>query len=519
MKKTIMKIAVPTLALGIAFAPVVSAAPEASTQVTVKTDVKVTVKVTAKEKEAVKKLANVTKNLSKVEASVTKLTNATNSFYAKAAVTPVSAQVEAEFYKSTSGKLKANSNQVKALKKQADKLAKKYKGTDALTATYKKIADLNTAISAASKNLDDLHNQFKAAVKVEDSKQLFAAINTNLSKVEANVAQYSKATVDFYAKAFTDLTVTSKAEAEFYASTSSKLKAASNQLITLKKQLDQVAAANDATAVAATNKKLTDLNSVIAAASKSLTDLHTQFKAEESKRQLTAVTAAATKVEVSVAELTKATVDFYVKAATDATVTAKAEAEFYTSTAAKLKANAEQVKVLKKQLDAVAIGHQDTVAVAAAYKKLLDLNNAITVSNKNLTDLHNQFKASLKADELKKQLSTITDAISKVEASVAASSKATVDFYTKAATDATVTALVEAEFYKNTSGALLENTKQLIELKKQLDAFVKTNGQSADTTAAYTKLTAQTKAIALAVEVLTNLHIQFKPVAPAATGN
>jgi predicted phage-related endonuclease len=148
LKKSILKIAVPTLALGLAFAPMASAAPNDVSQktvISVKVDSKskgVVQKLKAKEKEAIKKLTSITKNLSKVEVNVKQLSTSTTSFYAKAATTPISTKVEAEFYSRTSGKLKANANQLKALKKQVDHVAKKYKNTDVVAASYKKISDL-----------------------------------------------------------------------------------------------------------------------------------------------------------------------------------------------------------------------------------------------------------------------------------------------------------------------------------------------------------------------------------------
>jgi cell division septum initiation protein DivIVA len=533
LKKSFFKIAAPTLALGLAFTPMASAAPNEVSQktvVTVKTVSKTTItksdykakesvkKLTAKERDAIKKLAGITKNISKVETSIKQLSIATTNFYAKAITTPVSAKVEADFYSRTSGKLKANTNQLKALKKQVDHVAKKYKSTDAVTSTYKSISELNNAITLASKNLNVLHTQFQTTVKVEESKKLLTSITTHLTKVEASVAELSKATADFYAKAATDDTVTSKAETEFYNRTTYKLKAHTNLLKVLKKQLDYVAKySKDADAVAVANKKITDLNSAITLAGKNLTDLHTQFQAkvqaEEAKKQLATITTNLTKVETSVAELSKATADFYAKAAIDATVTSKVEAEFYTHTTYKLKANTNLLIGLKKQVDYVAKYSKDTDALAVANKKITDLNNAIILANKNLTDLHAQFKAKLQAEEAKKQLATITTNLSKVETSVTELSKATVDFYTKAATDATVTAQVEAAFYSSKSGLLLTATKQLLGVKKQLDSFVKIYGNSADVTATYAKITAQNKAIILASEALTNYHTTFKPVA------
>jgi myosin heavy subunit len=515
MKKSMMKLAIPTLALGLTFAPFANAAPEASvqkTQYSVKVDAKVAVKLSAKEKEAGKKLAPITKNIAKVETSVNKLITENRQFYAKVPVTPVYVQLEAEFYKSRSGKLKASANQVSALKKQVDKVAKKYKNTDVLEATYKSLADLTKNIKEAEKALNEFHNQYKAKVKAEESKSQFKTITQNLTKVETNVALLFKTSVDFYTKAATDPTVTVRAEADFYKNTTSKLKANSNQLISLKKQLDQVASNNDPAAVAAANSKIVELTNTIAVVSKQVTDLHNQFKSEESKRELTAIVTNLTKVEVSVAEQLKATVDFYAKAAINPTVTAKAEADFYTKTAATLKANEVQLKTVKKQLDAVATSSQDPATVAAAYKKISDITNNITVTNQHLTDLHNQFKNKAKAEEVQKQLATITDKITKVEVNVAAQTKATVDFYSKATTDSKVTAQVEAAFYTNTSATLLNNIKDLVEIKNQLDAFVKANGQTADTNAAYTKLTSQTKAVTQAVEVLINFHINFKPL-------
>jgi myosin heavy subunit len=645
LKKSILKIAVPTLALGLAFAPMASASPNdvsQKTAISVKSDSKskgVVQKLNAKEKEAIKKLSSITKNLSKVEAKVNQLSMETTYFYAKAVTTPISSKVEAEFYSSTSGKLKANANQLKALKKQVDHVDKKYKNTDAVAASYKKISDLNKAVSLGSKNLTDLHNQFKTIAIAEVSKKQFIIINNSINKVEANIADFSKATVEFYAKAATDSTITSTVEGKFYSIYSATFKANTTQLQSLKKQLDSVAKYNDAVAVAAANKKISDLTNLNSVASKNLTDLHTQFKAkvtaeeaakqfisinnkitnveasvaeltkatvefyakaatdatvtaqvesnfysstssklkantnqlkelkkqldlvaknytdfnavavankkisdlnnaisvtsknlndfntsfkaklkaEEAKKQLAPITDNISKVETSVAELTKATVDFYAKAAIDATVTAQIESNFYSSTSTKLKANTNQLKELKKKLDLVAKNYTDINDVAVANKKISDLNNAISVTSKNLNDFHASFKAKLKAEEAKKQLAPITDNISKVEASVAELTKATVDFYTKAATNSSVTIQVEAEFYAKTSGALLSNTKQLLNLKKQLDLFVKTYGTSVEVTTAISKINAQNKAIVLAVDTLTNFHTNFKPVPPTTT--
>jgi hypothetical protein len=409
MKKSILKIAVPTLALGLAFAPMASASAHQTSQktvVSIKTVTSTTVSkhLTAKEKEAIKKLASITKNISKVEANVTKLAKATTDFYTKAATTPVSSKVEAEFYASTSGKLKANTNQLNALKKQVGHVAKKYKNTDAVAAAFKKIADLNSAISVASKNLNDLHKQFKTVVSEQDAKERFTAISSGISKVE-----------------------------------------------------------------------------------------------------------------VGVAELTKATVDFYAKATTIDSVTVKAEAEFYKTTAYRLNTNANQLETLKKQLDYVAKSYKDTNALAAAYNKISSLKTVVSTASKNLTDLHTQFTAKVKEQEAKAQLTLITNEISKVEANVAALLKTTAEFYAKAATDSSITVKVEAEFYTRTSGALLDNTKQLFEVKKQLDSHVKKYGQSADVTAAYSKFTTQNQTITAALETLIKLHTNFKPVATTTT--
>jgi myosin heavy subunit len=527
LKKSILKIAVPTLALGLAFAPMASAAPNDVSQKTVssvKVDSKskgVVQKLKAKEKEAIKKLTSITKNLSKVEVNVKQLSTATTYFYAKAATTPISSKVEAEFYSSTSGKLKANANQLKALKKQVDHVAKKYKNTDAVAASYKKISDLNKEVSVGSKNLTDLHNQFKTIAIAEESKKQFILINNSITKIEANIAELSKATVEFYAKAASDSTITSTVEGKFYSINSATFKANTKQLQSLKKQLDYVAKYNDAVAVAAADKKITDLTNLNSVASKNLTDLHTQFKAkvtaEEAAKQFISINNHITNVEASVVELTKATVEFYAKAATDATVTAHVESNFYSSTSSKLKANTNHLKELKKQLDVVAKNYTDTNAVAVADKKISDLNNSISVTSNNLNDLHSSFKAKLKAEEAKKQLAPITDNISKVETSVAELTKATVEFYAKAATNSSVTIQVEAEFYAKTSGVLLSNTKQLLNLKKQLDVFVKTYGTSVEVTTAISKINAQNKAIVLAVDTLTNFHTNFKPVPPTTT--
>lgn len=294
MKKSILKIAVPTLALGLTFAPIANAAPKEvskTTETSVKADSKISVtkanskakevakKLTAKEKEAIKKLTPITKNISKVEASVTKLSTATANFYAKATTTTDLVKVEANFYTSTIGKLKANTNQLKALKKQVDSVAKKYKATDAVTAAYKKISDLNTAISAASKNVTDLHNQFKTTVKEEAAKMQLTSITDNISKVEAGVAELSKVTADFYTKAATDSSVTAQVEADFYTKASGSLDANTKQLLALKEQLDLfVKKYSTSDAVTAANAKITAQNQAIATVVQTLNNYHTNFK-------------------------------------------------------------------------------------------------------------------------------------------------------------------------------------------------------------------------------------------------
>jgi cell division septum initiation protein DivIVA len=295
LKSSILKIAVPTLVLGLAFAPMASAAPKdtttTKTEVTVKVDSKTKVtktdakakvvakKLTAKEKEAIKKLASITKNISKVEASVKQLTTATTNFYAKAATTTEAVKVETNFFTSAAGKLKANTNQLKALKKQVDQVAKKYKGTDVVTATYKKIADLNIAISTTTKNLTDLHTKFQSAVKVEESKKQLTSITENISKVEASVVQLSKVTADFYAKAATDSSVTAQVEADFYTKTSDVLQANTKQLVVLKEQLDSyVKNYGTSDAVTAEYAKITAQNVAVTLAVETLTKLHTNFK-------------------------------------------------------------------------------------------------------------------------------------------------------------------------------------------------------------------------------------------------
>lgn len=239
---------------------------------------------------------------------------------------------------------------------------------------------------------------------------------------------------------------------------------------------------------------------------------------QEAKDRFTTITTNISKVEVSVTELSKATADFYAKVTTDATVTVKVEAEFYKNTASKLKTNAYQLETLKKQLDYVA-KYLDANAVAATKKKISDLKVAISTASKNLNDLHTQFNAKVKEQKAKEQLTSITNEISKVEANVLALSKATTDFYAKATTDASVTVKVEAEFYRNTSGSLLNNTKQLLDVKKQLDLFVKNYGQSADVTAAYSKFTTQNQAITAAVEALIKFHTNFKPITATTTNH
>jgi hypothetical protein len=520
MKKSFLRIAAPTLALGLVLAPVANAAPaphDASQSVlSVKVDSKTSVsyKLSSKEREAIKKLASVTKNLAKVETSVKQLSTTTKYFYAKAYVTPVSDRVEASFYASTAGKLKANANQLKALKKQVDHVSKKYKKSDAVAAAYKKITNLNKAITETSNDLKALHNQFRSSLSEQEAKDRFAAITANLVKVETSVAELSKATAEFYAKAAVDTTVTAKVEAEFYSKTAGKYKENINQLQTLKKHLDFVAKFyKDPTTLAAAYKKIGDLNTVVTEANKSLNSLHTQFQAkvkeQEVKEQLTSITNDVTKVEFNVATISKATTDFYAKAAIDATIRTKVEAIYYTSTANLLKTNAKQLQELKKKVDYVAKYSKDTTVIAATYTKIAELNTAVSNASKNLNDLHTQFLAKVKEQEAKAKLTSITNDLTKVEANVAALTKTTTDFYAKAATDTTITAKVEADFYKGTANLLKTNSNQLQTLKKNVDYLAKSYKDTAAVAAAYKKIADLNIAVSSANKSLTDLHTQF----------
>lgn len=296
MKGSIIKITVPTLALGLAFAPIANAAPKEATHkpvVSVKVDCKssltkpaekekakeVAKKHSPKEKEALKHLTPIAKNLSKVEASVNQLSKKTDEFYKKAAGAPVSVKAEADFFASTSGKLKANTNQLKALKKQVDHLAKKYKNTDALSAAYTKIADLNSAISTSGKNLTDLHTKFTATVKEQEAQKALASIVEGVSKVETSVTELTKSIGDFYAKAAADSSVTVQVEGDFYSKTSGTLQETSKQLSEIKGKLDALikkySTSADSTAVDA---KITVQVQAVNAAVEALNKFHAEYK-------------------------------------------------------------------------------------------------------------------------------------------------------------------------------------------------------------------------------------------------
>ncbi|WML48701.1 hypothetical protein RCG23_00685 [Neobacillus sp. PS3-34] len=395
MKKQILKIAVPTLALGLVFAPVASAA---STETTVKTtaSAKVAVQLTAKEREGIKRLTSITRNVSKVEARVTQLSKVTSDFYAKTAA--VSSRTEVDFYKSISGKLKANTNELRSLKKQTDEIVRKFGKTDAAVTVYGKITAQNQAITFASKKIADLHTQFQTKAKEKEASMRLASINKNISKVEASVAQLSKVTTDFYAKVAAG-TVSAKAETDFFASVSGKLKANTNQLRSLKKELDLYTKKYGKTeAVTAAYTKISAQNDAIAVNSKKLTDLHTQFqsltKEKEASKRLAAISENVSKVEARVSAISKASTEFYAKAGA-ASVTANEEAEFYKLVSGQLKASSYQLVSLKKELDEAVKKYSRTEAAVALEAKITAQNEAIALTSKNLVELHTNFKPAV----------------------------------------------------------------------------------------------------------------------------
>ncbi|WP_316568210.1 hypothetical protein [Neobacillus sp. YIM B06451] len=506
MKKS-LKIAVPALALGLAFSS--AAGNVSATTVGHKSEVKVSasvsVKASAKDKEAKKRLASILKNIAKVEASTSKLAKATAELYAKAATGTISAKAEAEFYSSTSGKLKANSNQLKAFKKQVDQVAKKYGKTESVIAAYAKITAQTNVISQEQKKLADLHNQFVQKQKQIDVAKLMASIQDSVVKAEAKVAALSKATADFYAKAATT-PVTAQAEMEFYKKTSTDLGSASKELANAKKQLDGLVKVYGKTDVTiALYARITVQNDAIAVAKKNLDNLHSQFLQKEAAKQLASFNEALVKAEANLAATSKNITDFYAKAATTA-VTAKEEADFYKKSAGEITAHAVLLSSLKKQLDAHVKLNGKTDATVAIYGKITVQTSANAALKKKLDELHSQY---LKA-EAAKQVAVISGEVAKAEAKVAATTKAIVDFYAKAAATP-VTAKAEAEFYVSMTGELATSSVQLAGLKKQLDEYVKKQGNTEASLAVYAKINAQNQAIAAASKTLLELHINFKP--------
>ncbi|WP_053365901.1 hypothetical protein [Bacillus sp. FJAT-27245] len=505
MKKS-LKIAVPALALGLAFGTVGNVSATTTGQKSsVKVSASVSVKASAKDKEAKKRLASILKNIDKVEASTSKLAKASAELYAKAATGSLSAKAEAEFYSSTSGKLKANNNQLKALKTQVDQVAKKYGKTESVNAAYAKITAQTNVISQEQKKLADLHSQFVQKQKAIDAAKLLASIKESVGKAEAKVAASSKATAEFYAKAATT-PVTANAELEFYKKSSADLGSASKELADAKKQLDGLVKSFGKTdATTALYARIAVQNEAIAVAKKNLDNLHSQYVQKEAAKQLASFNEAVLKAEANLAATSKNIADFYAKAAATS-VAAKDEAEFYKKSAAEIHAHAVLLSSIKKQLDAAVKVTGKTDASAAIYGKITVQTEANTALKKKLDELHSQY---LKA-EAAKQVTVISGEVAKVEAKVAANAKAIVDFYAKAATTP-VTAKAEAEFYVNMTGELSANSVQLAGLKKQLDEHVKKQGNTEASVAVYAKITAQNQAIAAASKTLLELHINFKP--------
>ncbi|WP_409275177.1 hypothetical protein V1499_07750 [Neobacillus sp. SCS-31] len=503
MKKS-LKIAVPALALGLAFSSVANvSATTAGQKSNVKVSASVTVKASAKDKEAKKRLASTLKNIAKVEASTSKLAKATAELYTKAATGTISAKAEAEFYSSTSGKLKANSNQLRALKTQVDKVAKKYGKTESVIAAYAKITAQTNVISIEQKKLADLHNQFINADKAREAAKLTASIQENVVKAEAKVSSISKATVEFYAKAAIT-PVTAKAELDFYKKASADLASASKELANAKTQLDWVVKSYGKTdATTALYARITAQNAAIAVAKKNLDDLHSQFLQKEAAKQLASINEAVLKAEAKVAVLSKATAEFYAKAATTP-VTAQAELEFYKKTSVDLTSVSNEFANAKKQLDSLVKSSGKTDATTALYARIAAQNEAIAVARKNLDNLHNQYLQK----EAAKQLASINEAVLKAEANLSATSKNISDFYAKAASTS-VPAIEEANFYKKAAGDIHAHAVLLSSLKKQLDAQVKVTGKNDVSAAIYAKITVQTTANAALKKKLDELHSQY----------
>ncbi|RDU38264.1 hypothetical protein DRW41_01455 [Neobacillus piezotolerans] len=506
MKKS-LKIAAPALALGLVFSSAanVSASTAGHKSDAKKVTVSVSVKAAAKDKEAKKRLESILKNISKVDSSTSKLAKATAELYAKAGTGNLSVKAEADFYKSTSGKLKANSNQLKAYKGQVDQVAKKYGKTESVNAAYAKITALNNVISQRQKKLADLHNQFVQAQKSKDASKLLAAIQESVVKAEAKNAALSKATAEFYAKAATT-PVTAAAEMEFYKKTAADLGSVSKDLANVKNQLDGLVKYYGKTDVTtALYARISLQNEAVAVVKKSLDNLHNQYLQKAAVNQLALITEAVLKAEANMAATSKAIADYYASAATTP-VTVNAEAEFYKKATGEINAHASQLSSLKKQLDAQVKVSGQSDAAKALYAKIAVQTEANAALKKKLNDLHSQY---MKA-EAAKQVAVVAGEVAKVEARVAAAAKATAEFYAKAATTP-VTAKAEAEFYVGMTGELAASSIQLAGVKKQLDELVKKQGNTEASIAVYAKITAQNQAIAAASKTLLELHINFKP--------
>lgn len=504
LKKS-MKIAAPALALGLAFSSAASVSASTAVQKSdaVKVSVSVSVKASAKDKEAKKRLATILKNIAKVEASTSKLAKATTELYAKSAT--LSAKAEADFYNGTSGKLKANSNQLKAYKGQVDHVAKKYGKTESVNAAYAKITAQNNVIAQEQKKLNDLHIQFVQAQKAKDSAKLLAAIQENVVKAEAKVAALSKSTAEFYAKAVIT-PVTAKAELDFYKKTSYDLASTSNELANAKKQLDGLVKVYGKTDVTtALYARIAVQNEAIAVAKKNLDNLHSQYLQKEAVKLVASINEGVLKAEANLAATSKNIADFYAKAAATP-VASKDEADFYKKAGGEIHAHAMQLASLKKQLDAQVKVSGRSDAAVAIYAKITVQTEANAALKKQLDNLHSQY---LKA-EAAKQVAVVSGEVAKVEARVAAAAKATAEFYAKAVTTP-VTAKAEAEFYVNMTGELAASSIQLAGVKKQLDELVKKQGNTEASLAVYAKITAQNQAIAAASKTLLELHINFKP--------
>ncbi|WP_059173840.1 hypothetical protein [Bacillus sp. FJAT-27445] len=508
MKKP-FKIAIPALALGLAFSTVTSASAISigqKSESTLKVSASVSNKTAAKhkaDKEAKKRLATINKNIAKVESSNRTLAKAIVDIYAKATAGTLSVKVEAEFHKSTSGKLKANSNQLKALKSQVDQVAKKYGKTESVNAAYAKITAQTNVISQEQKKLNDLHTQFVQAQKAKDAAKLTASIQESVVKAEAKVAALSKATAEFYTKAVT-VPVTANAELDFYKKTSADLTSVSSQLTNAKKQLDGLVKSYGKTdATTALYVRVATQNEAIAVAKKNLDNLHSQFLQKDAVNQVAAINAAVLKAEANLAATSKNIADFYANAATTP-VTVKAELDFYKKNSADLTSLSNGLANSKKQLDGLVKSYGKTDATTAVYAKISAQNEAIAVAKKNLDNLHSQYLQK----EAAKQVAAINDAVLKAEANLAATSKNVTDFYVKAATTP-VTAKEEADFHKKATGEIHAHAVLLPSLKKQLDAQVKLTGKTDAAVAIYAKITVQTEANAAAKKKLDELHSQF----------